>query len=159
MNNSTANKKFHELDAILVSKQLAPPRCVEIIASVVQEMFKNTEIIYSDDNSVSKCRKCQNVCELKESWIKTVKIIKHKWKEKDFIYVTDLGVAVLIRKVDVPELEWKYMVLTLFKNIQDGMFGYGTQKDTHKDIRTIPYDIKELRSKLLERGIDIGEAE
>lgn len=157
MDKSAAKKKFNELDAILVSKHFAPPRCIEIIASVVQEMFKNTEIIYGIDSSVSKCRECQNVCELKESWIKIVKILKHNWNEKDFVYTTDMGVAVLIRKIDVPDLEWKYMVLTLLKNIQDGMFGYGTQQDTRREVTTIPYDISKLRSMLLEKGIDIGE--
>ena len=159
MDESTAKKKFNELDAILVSKRFAPPRCIEIIASVVQEMFKNTEVIYGDDSSVSKCRECLNVCELKESWIKIIKILKNNWNEKDFVYSTDMGVAILIRKIDVPELEWKYMVLTLLKNIHDGMFGYGTQQDTHKEIRTIPYDISKLRSVLLEKGIDIGETD
>lgn len=157
MDETTEKKKLNELDAILVSKQLAPPRCIEIIASVVQEMFKNTEIIYGNDSSVSKCRECLNVCELKENWIKIVKILKNNWNEKDFVYSTDMGVAILIRKIDVPELEWKYMVLTLLKNIQDGMFGYGTQQDTHREVRTIPYDISKLRSMLLEKGIDIGE--
>ena len=159
MDNESNLKKLNELDAILVSKQLAPPRCIEIIASVVQEMFKNTEIIYGDDSSVSKCRECQNVCELKESWIKIVKILKYNWKEKDFVYSTDMGVAILIRKIDVPDLEWKYMVLTLLKSIQDGTLGYGTKQDTHKEVRTIPYDISKLRNMLLENGIDIGESD
>ena len=157
MDESAAKKNLNDLDAILVSKQFAPPRCIEIIACVVQEMFKNTEVIYGDNSSVSKCRACLNICELKENWIKIIKILKNDWKEKDFVYSTDMGVAILIRKIDVPDLEWKYMVLTLLKNIQDGMFGYGTQQDTHREIRTIPYDISKLRSMLLEKGIDIGE--
>lgn len=155
MDDETQLKNFNALDAILVSKQLAPPRCIEIIASVVQEMFINTEIIYGDDSSVSKCRECLDICELKEKWIKIISIIKNKWKENEFVYVTDMGVAILIRKVNVSDFEWKFMVLSLLDGVINGHFGLGVKEDTRNEVITIPYDMKMIREKLKEKGVTV----
>ena len=157
MNNEANLKEFNALDAILVSKQFAPARCIEIIASVVQEMFKNTEIIYGEDNSESKCRGCEDICDLKEKWIKTLSIVKSRWNKNDFVYVTDMGVAILIRKIDVSDFEWEIMVLSLLDGVSTGHFGLGVKEDIHNDIVTIPYDMKVIKNKFKEKGINVTE--
>jgi len=155
MSDSKTIEDFNALDAILVSKQFAPAYHIEILASVVQEMFKNTDVIYGDDDTPTECRDCEEMCKLKEDWIKVLILIKNNWKEKDFVYVTDMGIAVLIRKIDILDLEWKYMVLTLLNNIGEGVFGHGTINDMSEDVRTIPYDMKILRKKLKEKDFNL----
>ena len=157
MDDETNLKEFNDLDAILVSKRHAPPRCIEIIASVVQEMFKNTEIIYGKDDSESKCRECEDICNFKEKWIKTLSIVKIRWKEDGFVYVTDMGVAILIRKIDVSDFEWEIMVLSLLDGVSTGHFGLGVKEDIHNDIVTIPYDMKVIKNKFKEKGINVTE--
>lgn len=148
---------FNALDAILVSKQFTPACHMEILASVVQEMFKNSDVIYGNDDVPTKCKDCEEMCKLKEDWVKVLILVKNKWKEKDFVYVTDMGIAVLIRKIDILDLEWKYMVLTLLNNIGEGKFGNGTVDDMNEDVITIPYDMKILRKRLKEKGFDFEE--
>lgn len=153
MDDEANLKEFNALDAILVSKRFAPARCIEIIASVVQEMFKNTEVIYGEDDSESKCRECEDICDLKEKCIKTLSIVKSRWKKDDFVYVTDMGVAILIRKINVSDFEWEIVVPSLLDGVSTGHFGLGIKEDTRNDVVTIPYDMKIIRNKLKEKGI------
>ena len=157
MSNSKTVEDFYALDAILVSKQFTPASHMEILASVVQEMFKNADVIFGDDDVPTECRNCEGMCKLKEDWIKVIILIKNKWKEKDFVYVTDMGIAVLIRKIDVLDIEWKFTVLTLLNNIKKGMFGYGNINDIGEHAITIPYSMKNLRKRIKEKGFNVEE--